>query len=159
MGAGGVDFRRGILLDCQPAGWSSELGLRGDLADRLARIAQDRMAHTEAPRSRLRSSSGHLRAEAEARSYVVELVNDDVTPMNLVVHGLQEVFGLTWQQAAQLMLQVHETGRAACAGFESETAAKLKVEELRLIAMAKGYSLGCAVRVGSAAQATESGRF
>ena len=147
--------RTGSASDAPP--WlkrATELGLRGDLTDRVARIAQDSMANARRSHSSL--AARDLQAEAEARAYVVELINDDVTPMDLVVHGLQEVFGLTWRQAAQLMLQVHENGRAAFSGFDSETAARTKAEELRMIANAKGFSLSCTVRPGNASHGTGS---
>jgi ATP-dependent Clp protease adaptor protein ClpS len=44
----------------------------------------------------------------------VVLVNDDATPMELVVKVLMEVFQKTEEEAERIMLTVHLRGKATC---------------------------------------------
>ena len=54
--------------------------------------------------------------------YAVLLINDDYTPMEFVVHVLQKFFDKNEEQAATLMLQVHEKGQAVCGIYTREIA-------------------------------------
>jgi len=93
-------------------------------------------------------------ARTEAEAYVVDVLDDDHTPMKLVISALEGVFGMARSEAISTMLLIHESGRAACAGFESEADAKAKADELQAIARKQGFELRCETRPGSIPRAT-----
>ena len=95
-----------------------------------------------------RSDARARAAQLEAKAYVVETLNDDLTPMEVVVEGLQSVFGMSRRDAITTMLLIHESGSAVCSGYGSEAAAREKAEELEAIARARGFPLACRVREG-----------
>lgn len=47
----------------------------------------------------------------EPRMYRVVLLNDDYTPMDYVVHVLEQYFLKTHAEAVEVMLHIHEQGR------------------------------------------------
>lgn len=58
----------------------------------------------------------------EPPMFKVVLVNDDYTPMDFVVEVLMRHFTLTEEQAAQITLAIHQTGRGVCGVFTREVA-------------------------------------
>jgi ATP-dependent Clp protease adapter protein ClpS len=52
----------------------------------------------------------------------VRLLNDEFTPMEFVVHVLNEVFGLEHDDAVRVMLQIHHQGMGACGTYPREEA-------------------------------------
>jgi len=52
-------------------------------------------------------------ATALPKLYKVLLLNDDYTPMDFVIRVLEQVFTMDKQQATQVMLQVHNRGKAS----------------------------------------------
>jgi ATP-dependent Clp protease adaptor protein ClpS len=50
------------------------------------------------------------------------LLNDDFTPMDFVVHVLQEFFTMNQEMATQVMLQIHTRGRGVCGVYSREVA-------------------------------------
>jgi ATP-dependent Clp protease adaptor protein ClpS len=56
------------------------------------------------------------------KKYQVILCNDDYTPMAFVVLVLQQFFHLSEDVAVQLMMQVHQKGRAVCGVFTHDVA-------------------------------------
>lgn len=54
--------------------------------------------------------------------YKVLLLNDDYTPMEFVVHILQQFFRLGLEDATRIMLQVHQKGVGVCGVFTYEIA-------------------------------------
>jgi len=102
---------------------ATALGLKGDWI-------QDLMA---APRDRPRGA------------FRVELIRDDVTPFECIVSSLEQVFDLTGAEAVRIATFANRNGRAACAGFESETAAQAKADELLVPTRAGVFPLSCAV--------------
>lgn len=54
--------------------------------------------------------------------YRVILLNDDYTPMEFVVHVLEQFFGLGREQATQVMLAVHTQGKGVCGIFTKDIA-------------------------------------
>jgi ATP-dependent Clp protease adaptor protein ClpS len=54
--------------------------------------------------------------------YKVVLLNDDYTPMELVVEVLQKFFRLDRSKAVQIMLHVHTRGKGICGVFTYEIA-------------------------------------
>jgi len=72
----------------------------------------------------------------------VLLLNDDHTPMEFVVHVLQELFDMDHDLAVQLMLHVHNAGMGEC-GVYTETMAKAKVEAVAAMARQHQHPLQC----------------
>lgn len=54
--------------------------------------------------------------------YQVMLNNDDYTPMDFVIEVLVKFFRLNQEAATEVMLQVHERGKAVCGVYSAEIA-------------------------------------
>ena len=54
--------------------------------------------------------------------YRVLLLNDDFTPMEFVVHVLQQFFNKSYEDAYTVMLHVHQNGVGECGVFTYEVA-------------------------------------
>ncbi|MDB3891712.1 ATP-dependent Clp protease adapter ClpS [Alphaproteobacteria bacterium] len=54
--------------------------------------------------------------------YKVIMMNDDYTPMEFVVHVLQNFFNLSTDQATAIMLNVHQRGVGVCGIYTFEIA-------------------------------------
>ena len=54
--------------------------------------------------------------------YQVVMLNDDFTPMEFVVEVLVRFFYMNQEKAAQVMLEVHQRGRAVCGIFQKDIA-------------------------------------
>jgi len=54
--------------------------------------------------------------------YRVVLMNDDFTPMEFVVHILEQFFSLGREKATQVMLQVHTQGKGVCGVYTKDIA-------------------------------------
>ena len=52
----------------------------------------------------------------------VVMLNDDYTPMEFVVEVLQVFFGMNGEKATQIMLAVHQTGKATCGIYTKDVA-------------------------------------
>jgi ATP-dependent Clp protease adaptor protein ClpS len=65
--------------------------------------------------------------------YKVLLINDDFTPMEFVVHILENFFSMDRMKATQVMLTVHTQGKGLC-GIYSRDVAETKVNQVN------GYS-------------------
>lgn len=74
--------------------------------------------------------------------YKVLLLNDDYTPMEFVVEVLRTHFNKDAQQATEVMLAVHNTGRAVCGVYPHEIA-ETKVSRVTDEARRSGYPLQC----------------
>lgn len=61
--------------------------------------------------------------------YKVVMINDDFTPMEFVVQVLQLFFHHRREQAVQIMLQIHKSGRGV-AGIYSSEVAETKVAQV-----------------------------
>jgi ATP-dependent Clp protease adaptor protein ClpS len=72
----------------------------------------------------------------------VLLLNDDDTPMEFVVHVLQELFDMDHEDAVRLMLRVHHEGSGECGAY-SEEVAKMKVEAVIALAREHEHPLQC----------------
>jgi ATP-dependent Clp protease adapter protein ClpS len=59
---------------------------------------------------------------ANSPMFNVRLLNDEFTPMEFVVHVLNEVFGLEHDDAVRVMLQTHHQGMGACGAYPPEEA-------------------------------------
>jgi ATP-dependent Clp protease adaptor protein ClpS len=74
--------------------------------------------------------------------YNIVFVNDDVTPMEFVVHVMQEYLDLGYDDAIKLMLRVHHEGKAASGPYEPDEAEARRAAILAL-AHQHNHPLGC----------------
>ncbi len=74
--------------------------------------------------------------------FKVMLLNDDYTPMEFVVIVLQTFFGLSREQATQVMLKVHREGMGVC-GVYPKDVASTKVEQVGIFARQHQHPLQC----------------
>jgi len=52
----------------------------------------------------------------------VVLMNDDFTPMEFVVHILEQFFAMNREKATQVMLAVHTQGKGVCGVYTKDIA-------------------------------------
>jgi ATP-dependent Clp protease adaptor protein ClpS len=78
--------------------------------------------------------------------YKVLLLNDDYTPMEFVVHILEEFFGMGREKATQIMLTVHTKG-AAVVGVFPRDIAETKSEQVNQYAQENQHPLVSTVEV------------
>lgn len=74
--------------------------------------------------------------------YKVLLLNDDYTPMEFVVHILENIFNKNKQEATDIMLHVHRRGVGICGIFTYEVA-ETKVQQVMDFARANEQPLQC----------------
>ena len=74
--------------------------------------------------------------------YKVLMLNDDYTPMEFVVYVLERIFGITNQQAVDIMLTVHNKGIAVVGVFSHEIA-ETKVGQVMELARRNQHPLQC----------------
>jgi len=74
--------------------------------------------------------------------YKVMLLNDDYTPMDFVVHVLENIFRKTHEEAVGLMLDVHNKGQAIVGNFTRDVA-ETKVDQVIEYARINEYPLQC----------------
>ena len=74
--------------------------------------------------------------------YRVVLLNDDYTPMEFVVHILEQFFGMNREKATQIMLHVHTRGKGVCGVFTHEIA-ETKVAQVNDHARSNQHPLMC----------------
>lgn len=77
--------------------------------------------------------------------YEVILLNDDFTTMEFVVKVLQLFFNMTKITANQIMLKIHNEGRAVCGVYPYEVA-ETKVMEVTNFAKQNQYPLKCIIK-------------
>lgn len=74
--------------------------------------------------------------------YRVLLLNDDYTPMEFVVHVLEQFFGKTNEEAMHIMLHVHQKGVGECGVYTYEIA-ETKVTQVMDFARKHQHPLQC----------------
>jgi len=74
--------------------------------------------------------------------YKVMILNDDFTPMEFVVHILEAIFGMSMEEATNVMLMVHQKGVGVCGVFTYEIA-ESKVTETIDYARKNEHPLQC----------------
>jgi len=72
----------------------------------------------------------------------VLMLNDDYTPMEFVVHILQNYFHKDQQAATQIMLHVHQKGVGVCGIYPYEVA-EAKVTQVHNLARENQHPLQC----------------
>lgn len=74
--------------------------------------------------------------------YKVLMLNDDYTPMEFVIHILQNFFRMTNDQATEVMLHVHQRGVGICGIFPFDVA-ETKVNQVINFARQNDHPLQC----------------
>jgi ATP-dependent Clp protease adaptor protein ClpS len=74
--------------------------------------------------------------------FQVVLLNDDFTPMEFVVHVIQEYFSKDRETATQIMLKIHLEGKGIC-GIYTRDVASTKVDQVSQAARNAGHPLQC----------------
>ncbi len=77
--------------------------------------------------------------------YRVVLLNDDYTPMEFVVHILQQIFHKSEEEAMVIMLTVHNQGAGECGIFPFEVA-ETKVAQVLEWAKKDQHPLKCVMQ-------------
>lgn len=80
----------------------------------------------------------------EPRKFRVLLHNDDYTTMEFVIDILMTIFHRTADEAADIMLAVHEKGIGSC-GVYTEEMAETKVAQVHDKARRAGFPLRCSM--------------
>ena len=78
--------------------------------------------------------------------YQVVLLNDDYTPMEFVVHILENFFGMNREKATQIMLVVHSEG-SAVVGIYPRDIAETKSEQVNAYAQENNHPLVSTVEI------------
>ena len=76
----------------------------------------------------------------EPKKYKVILLNDDYTTMDFVVDILIKIFRKNIEEATQIMLKIHETGKGVCGVYSYEIAAT-KVAQVKASARQAQFPL------------------
>lgn len=79
---------------------------------------------------------------AEPPQWFAMLINDPVTPFQFVVIMLTTVFGKSKDEAAVIMMDTHENGRAAIMN-SIEDVVRTKVDEANAFSSHHGFVLDC----------------
>jgi len=74
--------------------------------------------------------------------YKVLLLNDDYTPMEFVVHVLEQMFRKSHEEAMRIMLHVHQKGVGLCGVYTYEVA-ETKVAQVIDFARRHQHPLQC----------------
>jgi len=74
--------------------------------------------------------------------YKVLLLNDDYTPMEFVVHILEDFFSMDREKATHVMLHVHTKGMGVCGVFTRDIA-ETKVELVNTYSRENQHPLKC----------------
>ena len=77
---------------------------------------------------------------AEPQMFRVVLHNDDYTSMDFVVEVLTTIFHKSEQEAVQIMLAIHEKGKAVCGVYSFEIA-QTKAQQVKQLAKKNEFPL------------------
>lgn len=78
--------------------------------------------------------------------YQVIMFDDDYTPMDFVVHVLEQFFLMDREKATHVMLTVHTQGKASC-GLYTKDIAETKVAQVIKYARENQHPLLCEIEV------------
>ncbi|MBT4964338.1 MAG: ATP-dependent Clp protease adapter ClpS [Francisellaceae bacterium] len=76
--------------------------------------------------------------------YKIVLINDDYTPMEFVVEVLVSCFFIQEDEAFNVMLTVHNEGKAEC-GLYTKDVAETKTSQINNLSRSNGYPLLCMI--------------
>jgi ATP-dependent Clp protease adaptor protein ClpS len=85
-------------------------------------------------------------AEGNTPRYSVMLLNDDATPMEFVVHVLEEFFDMDREDAIKLMLHIHHNGIGECGTYPQAEASR-KVADVLASAREHQHRLQCVMEL------------
>lgn len=74
--------------------------------------------------------------------YKVVLLNDDYTPMEFVVHILENFFMMNREKATRIMLNVHTQGKGVCGVYTHEVS-ETKVSQVNEYSRMNNHPLLC----------------
>ncbi|NRA62714.1 MAG: ATP-dependent Clp protease adapter ClpS [Psychrobium sp.] len=74
--------------------------------------------------------------------YKVILINDDYTPMDFVIEVLKAFFSKNEESAFQIMMAIHQQGKASCGTFSADVA-ETKVQQVNDCAKENEHPLLC----------------
>jgi ATP-dependent Clp protease adaptor protein ClpS len=74
------------------------------------------------------------------KKYKVLLLNDDYTSMEFVIDVLMNIFHKSYEQAQQVMLEVHQKDKGVC-GVYSHEIAETKIMQVHKNARESGFPL------------------
>ena len=77
--------------------------------------------------------------------YAVVLINDDYTPMEFVIYVLQTIFKKDYEEAKNIMLSVHNSGKGIC-GIYPLDIAESKANQVVEYARINQHPLECKVQ-------------
>ncbi|MGA8900165.1 ATP-dependent Clp protease adaptor ClpS [Bradyrhizobium sp.] len=77
-------------------------------------------------------------------TFKIQLLNDDYTSMDFVVHVLKEIFELENEDAERVMLEIHREGAGACGSFTREEA-EVRAAQVMELARQHQHPLRCRV--------------
>jgi ATP-dependent Clp protease adaptor protein ClpS len=80
------------------------------------------------------------------RMYRVVLNNDDYTPMEFVVHILEDFFSMDRVKATKIMMNVHNDGKGVC-GLYSKDMAETKTLQVNNYSKKHNHPLMCSMEV------------
>ncbi len=80
------------------------------------------------------------------RMYRVIINNDDYTPMEFVVHILENFFSMDRAKATRIMLDVHNNGKGICGLFTRDTA-ETKTMQVNDYSKKHDHPLMCSMEV------------
>ncbi len=80
------------------------------------------------------------------RMYRVIINNDDYTPMEFVVHVLEQFFTMDRAKATRIMLDVHNSGKGICGVFPRDTA-ETKTLQVNNYSKKHNHPLMCSMEV------------
>lgn len=76
--------------------------------------------------------------------YKVLMLNDDYTPMEFVIHVLEQFFAKNHEEATRVMLHVHQKGVGVCGVYTYEIA-ETKVNQTMDLAQQNQHPLQCTI--------------
>jgi len=80
------------------------------------------------------------------RMYRVVINNDDFTPMEFVVHVLENFFSMDRAKATRIMMDVHNSGKGVCGLFTRDTA-ESKTLQVNNYSKKHNHPLMCSMEV------------
>jgi ATP-dependent Clp protease adaptor protein ClpS len=97
---------------------------------------RDNVDHGVAVKSRTKTKKPSM--------YKVLMLNDDYTPMEFVVHVLEQFFAKSHEEANRIMLHVHQKGVGVCGVYTYEVA-ETKVNQTMDLAQQHQHPLQCTI--------------
>ena len=97
---------------------------------------RDKIEHGVAVKTRTKTKKPSM--------YKVLMLNDDYTPMEFVVHVLEQYFNKSHEDATRIMLHVHQKGIGIC-GIYIREIAETKVRQVLSYAQEHQHPLQCAM--------------